>query len=134
VSDSYPPYLLRLPGSAPGSPARGRLEGGRPAQPVQLSQVAISVPPALVATPGTPGTYEPPVTPGERPRTIAELQARVTPVSPQPWPADAYLPMGERGKRAHWTGSSWKGGVSPGYAGELATVRSATEQTGSAEQ
>jgi hypothetical protein len=87
-----------------------------------------------VVTPGQPGAYEPPVTPGDRPRNITELAARATPLTPEPWPAGAYIPVGERGKRAHWTGSSWKLKESPGYAGELAGVRSATEQTGSAEQ
>ena len=87
-----------------------------------------------MVTPGEPGTYEPAVPAAQRPRNVTELQAHATPLTPEPWPAGAYVPVGERGKRAHWTGSSWKGGASPGYAGEVATVRSATEQTGSTEQ
>jgi hypothetical protein len=128
--DSYPPHLLRLPGSAPGSPARGVLEGGQPAPVTVAVGGQRDAPPVLLATPGEPGTYEPPVSPGDRPRNVTELGARVTVATPEPWPAGAYVPVGERGKRAHWTGSSWKGGVSPGYAaGELATVRSEPEQT-----
>lgn len=86
-----------------------------------------------MATPGQPGTYEPDVKAALRPRNVTELQTRATPLTPEPWPAGAYVPMGERGKRGHWTGSSWKGGPSPGY-GETATVRSVTEQTEGTEQ
>lgn len=135
--DSYPPHLLRLPGSAPGSPARGVLEGGQPLQQAAPSQAAgqPDAPPVLLASAGEPGVYEPVVSPQDRPRNITELDARVTPATPEPWPAGAYVPVGIRGKRAHWTGSSWKLGASPGYAaGELAGVRSEPEQTGSAEQ
>jgi hypothetical protein len=64
-----------------------------------------------------------------RPRNVTQLVGRVTPASPEPWPAGTWLPVGERGKRAHWTGTGWKGGASPGYAGAVATVRSVTEQT-----
>lgn len=86
----------------------------------------------LVAGPGRPGTYTPAVSAPQRPRNVTELGERVTPASPEPWPAGAYLLVGISGKRAHWTGSSWKGGESPGY-GETVTVRSATEQTGDAQ-
>jgi len=126
--DSYPPHLLRLPGTAPGSPARGVLEGGQPAGvPAAAAQTVATgdSPPSLVATPGEPGTYEPPVSPGDRPRNITQLGERVTPASPEPWPVGAYLLVGETGKRAHWTGSGWKGGASPGYAG-TATIQSSS--------
>lgn len=128
--DSYPPHLLRLPGSAPGSPARGVPaegqpstatigEGGRQGAPPVLS----ATPPALLAVPGEPGAYDPPVSPAERPRNITELGERVTVPTPEPWPAGAYVLVGTTGRRGHWTGDHWKGGESPGYAvGELVAV------------
>ena len=102
--------------------------------PVAGQQVA--APPALLASPGAPGAYDPPVSPADRPRTVADMQARVQPATPEPWSAGAYLLMGTTGRRAHWTGDHWKGGESPGYAaGELVTIRSETEQTaGGSEQ
>jgi hypothetical protein len=61
---------------------------------------------------------------------VTELQARVQPATPEPWPAGAYLLIGVTGRRAHWTGTAWKGGESPGYAaGQVVTVRSVPEQT-----
>jgi hypothetical protein len=134
--DSYPPHLLRLPGSAPGSPARGASGGDQPATAPAVTQPGSghqSHLPRLVAAPGTPGTYEPPLTPGERPRNVTQLAEQAVPASPEPWPAGAYVLVGTTGKRAHWTGTDWKGGPSPGYAGTV-VVRSVSEQSGSAEQ
>jgi len=136
--DSYPPHLLRLPGTAPGSPARGRQAAGQPAPaaPVAVQQTAgqQDAPPVLLAGPGTPGVYEPPMSPGARPRNLTEMAARVTPTTPEPWPEGTYVQMGESGRRAHWTGTGWRGGVSPGYGGETAAVRSEPEQTTGGEQ
>jgi len=128
--DSYPPHLLRLPGTAPGSPARGATAEGRPATVTVADGGRQDAPPVLLAVPGSPGAYVPPVSPADRPRNITELVNRVTVATPEPWPAGAYLQIGESGRRAHWTGEGWKGGESPGYAaGELVAVRSEPEQT-----
>jgi hypothetical protein len=143
VSDSYPPHLLRLPGSAPGSPARGRQEQAQVAVP---APAPVAVAPGgqqdasqlLLATPGTPGAYAPAVSPRERPRNVTQLDRRVQPATPEPWPRGAYIQVGESGKRAHWTGTSWKGGESPGYsAGQtvvIGSVRSEPEQSGEVER
>jgi hypothetical protein len=128
VSDSLPPHLLRVPGSVPGSAPRGRQAAPAP-ELVSVSGQQ-SAPPSLLAAPGRPGTYSPAVTSTERPRNVTELQARVQPATPEPWPVNAYVLVGTTGKRAHWTGTGWKGGASPGYpSGALVAVRSATEQT-----
>jgi hypothetical protein len=135
VSDSYPPHLLRLPGSAPGSPRRGDLEqpvaSPLPAAPAPTAGSQQDASPFLLAAPGTPGTYDPPATPQDRPRNITELRERVQPATPEPWPAGAYVQIGESGRHAHWTGSDWRLKESPGYpAGELVgAVRSVPEQT-----
>jgi hypothetical protein len=137
--DSYPPHLLRLPGSAPGSPARGVSGSDQPA--TASAAVPAATPdsghqsrlPRLVAAPGTPGAYDPPLTPGERPRNVTQLAEQAVPATPEPWPAGTYVLVGTTGKRAHWTGTDWKGGPSPGYA-ETVAVRSVSEQSGGAEQ
>lgn len=131
--DSYPPHLLRLPGSAPGSPARGCPVPAQAAAPVletvqpggqqEASQL-------LLATPGTPGRYEPAVSSSDRPRNITELRQRVQPATPEPWPAGAYILVSTTGRRAHWNGTDWKLKESPGYGAETATVRSEPEQYG----
>jgi hypothetical protein len=90
----------------------------------------------VLAVSGTPGAYEPPLSPADRPRNLAELDQRVTVASPEPWPANAYVLIGTTGRRAHWTGTGWKGGESPGYSSTvtIGAVRSATERTGDAER
>lgn len=72
--------------------------------------------PASLRLGAGPGGYTSPVKASERPRNLGELQQRVQPVDPAPWPQGASLPMGTRGRTAHWTGSAWASGVSPGYA------------------
>ncbi len=131
--DSYPPHLLRLPDSAPGDPARGHA-AGEPAPAVPEPAPAGSQQrgglPTLLATPGEPGTYDPPVSPGDRPRNLPALRERVRPATPEPWPAGSFVVMGDR-RRAHWNGATWKCKESPGYAvGELVAVRSEPEQSG----
>jgi hypothetical protein len=69
----------------------------------------------LTAAPGEPGSYEPEVHGDDRPSSIAELNERVTVADETPWPEGAFLPYGN-GKRAHWHGSGWTTGESPGYA------------------
>jgi hypothetical protein len=73
--------------------------------------------PALTVTAGEPGTYSPAVSAAERPRNLTELRERATAADVAPWPAGAYVLVGESGKRAHWTGEEWRGGDSPGYPG-----------------
>jgi hypothetical protein len=131
VSDSLPPYLLRLPGSRPGSAARGRAVPAPAAPPlVPVGTQQQDAPPVqLLGVSGSPGTYQPAGHP--LPEGIAELRRSVTPVTPEPWPAGAYVPIGRRGtRRAHWTGTDWKLRESPGYGGELVAVgdRSGSEQ------
>lgn len=128
--DSYPPHLLRLPGSAPGGPARGH-DAAAPAAAVPVAVAPggrQDAPSVLLATAGEPGAYAPPLTPAQRPRNMTELQERVTVPTPEPWPVGAYVLVGTTGKRAHWTGDHWKAGESPGYAATVA-VRSEPEQT-----
>ncbi len=88
-------------------------------------------PPLLLAAPGKPGSYDPPVPPEDRPATVAEMEERVRVATPEPWPAGTWVQMGARGRRGHWTGTQWKCNPSPGYAaGEVVTAnRSETEQT-----
>lgn len=74
----------------------------------------------LTVTAGSPGTYEPAVSAAQRPRNVTELRSRATPAGRAPWPAGAYVLVGESGKRAHWTGEDWRGGESPGYVPESA--------------
>jgi len=64
-----------------------------------------------------PDGYSPAVPAAERPKNLQELTQRVRPgpLATAPWPASASVPIGVRGKRAHWTGTEWKGGASPGY-------------------
>lgn len=131
--DSYPPYLLRLPDSKPGSPARGRQQerqdGGQPAALADPTGGRQESPPLLLAVPGQPGSYEPSVSPEDRPDTIGEMDARVRPPTPEPWPAGTWVPMGFRGRRGHWNGERWRSNPSPGYGAEAAAVRSEPEQT-----
>lgn len=97
--DSYPPELWETP-----------------AAPVGAARSAASDPAAtFTVAAGEPGSYGDDVKATDRPRNITDLDERATPADPAPWAAGQYVPVGERGKRAHWTGSSWKTGESPGY-------------------
>jgi hypothetical protein len=101
---SYPPELWETP-QLVGATARSASEGFGAAE---------TVGPVLTVSAGTPGTYEPDVPAAERPRNLAELAA-VQLVDAAPWPRGSYVPTGTNGKRAHWTGTEWARGVSPGY-------------------
>lgn len=113
---SYPPSLWAGPASAarrtaaqtpaPAPAGVGAGPGG---------DDAAGLPSGLTVTAGTPGAYDPPQRPAERPRNLAELRERARPADAAPWPAGAYVTIGESGKRAHWTGGEWRGGESPGY-------------------
>lgn len=67
-----------------------------------------------------PDGYGTAVKAADRPRSLEELAQRVTLQDPAPFPAGTSLPIGTRGKRAHWTGTEWKTGESPGYTPEPA--------------
>lgn len=131
MTSSLPPHLLRRPGSLPGSGPRGRNDAPTqlrdsesvPDQPApQLRQ-----PQRLTVTVGEPGTYDPQLSAADRPGNLTVLRDAARPATPQPWPAGSYVLVGTTGKRAHWTGSDWKGGASPGYAAPA--VRSEPEQS-----
>lgn len=62
-----------------------------------------------------PGGYSTPLKASQRPRNLQELTARADPQERAPWPEGASVPIGTSGKRAHWTGTEWRGGESPGY-------------------
>lgn len=120
MTSSLPAHLLRAPGSAPGSPPRGR--DYTPGGPVAAGSSESgsedqTAPPVsdLTAAPGRPGEYTPAVSAEQRPRNLMELADQYQPATPEPWPAGTYVLMGTSGKRAHWTGDRWKGGDSPGY-------------------
>jgi hypothetical protein len=137
VSDSYPPHLLRAPGTRPGAPRRGDPAAAEtPAPPAATPPVSPGdrqePPHLLLVTAGTPARYEPAVSVSARPRNVTELRERARPATPEPWPAGAYVLVGERGRRAHWNGSDWRLDESPGY-GETVAVRSEPEQTGGTE-
>lgn len=109
--ESYPPALLvGGPVSANRMRARVPAGGGTPTGGSQAS------PPRLAAG---PAGYVGPVKAADRPRNLQELAQRVQLDDTAPWPAGAFLPMGARGKVAHWTGTEWRGGESPGYAPAL---------------
>lgn len=122
-SQSYPPSLWEsLPpvtAAAAGRTADGNLppmpESAYPADAVDLPPATSSPSPELVVNAGKPGQYWPAVKASERPRNVTELGQRAQPSQPDPWPAGAYVLVGENGKRAHWTGDHWRGGDSPGY-------------------
>ena len=98
--ESYPPEILRGYVAPALSGGARRATGDR----------------SFVVTAGTPGSYEPEVPAGERPKNVTELRdvARVT--EPAPWLEGEYVLVGTTGKRAHWSGEDWHGGESPGYA------------------
>lgn len=88
------------------------MELSEPPQPEQQPQ--LREPQRLQVTAGEPGRYDPELSPAERPRNVTELAAAADPGT-DPWPAGTYVLVGTSGKRAHWTGTEWKGGASPGY-------------------
>jgi len=129
---SYPPALLI--GSARPGRMRARLPGaggGDVHGTTTGAGGAASTSPLTVAA-GAPGTYSPAVSAAERPRNLTELAQRVTPPGSAPWAAGQSIPLGQRGKRAHWTGTSWAGGESPGYApaGDDASARAGDDASG----
>lgn len=101
---SYPVSLMR-------SGSRTRMTGSRTRS---TPAVEDSVQP-LTATAGAPGAYSPELAAADRPTNLEQLTSRVQLEDRAPWSAGAYIPVGVRGKRAHWSGTAWKGGESPGY-------------------
>jgi len=93
----------------PDSPVPGTLETTHADVP------DVALPPLLTVTAGSPGSYSPAVTPAERPRNVTELQTRGTPEPADPWAPGQYVPVGERGKRAHWDGEAWRSGEAPPF-------------------
>lgn len=115
---SLPPAVLM---AAPRSASRMRVRvpaGGGPAAaaPAGTDDTGGQAP-SLRLTAG-PSGYTTAVKAADRPRNLEELAARVDLDDTAPWPAGAAVPIGTRGKRAHWTGTEWKGGDSPGYRPE----------------
>lgn len=105
--------------TAAGSPApdgRPAPDGPDPAGAAGRGDAA-PLPPGLTATAGQPGLYTPAVRAADRPRNMGELREQVIPDGSAPWPAGDYLLIGESGKRAHWSGTEWLAGESPGYGG-----------------
>ena len=98
---SYPPELWETP-AAPVGAASAPAAAGSPAA-------------TFTVVAGAPGSYGDDVKAADRPRNITDLDERATPADRAPWAAGQYVPVGERGKRAHWTGAAWKSGESPGY-------------------
>jgi hypothetical protein len=128
VTSSLPPHLLRAPGSRPGDPRRGTGD-----EPVQLTERPhVRAPQRLQVTAGEPGTYDPDLSPADRPVNMTVLRAAARPATDDPWPAGAYVLVGTSGKRAHWTGEEWHSGASPGYAAPV--DRSEPEQSQDADQ
>lgn len=103
---SIPPALLVGRGRRVSAPARAAVT--RSASGARLT--------------AGPEGYAPAVKAPERPRNLQELQERVEPLSREPWAVGASVPIGVRGKMAHWTGTEWKTGRSPGYQLEEAQV------------
>ena len=101
--DSYPPELWETP-AAPVAAARASAAAEFPATTLQV-----------VA--GAPGHYVPELRAAERPTNVTELRERARPVHPAPWAPGQYVPVGERGKRAHWDGADWRGGEAPTVPG-----------------
>jgi hypothetical protein len=93
-----------------------RAAAGSPTPGDQLS------PPQLVAG---PAGYTPHLASAERPRNLQELAERAQPDPRTPWAAGEWVAIGRSGKRAHWTGTEWHGGESPGYP---APAQPATEE------
>lgn len=127
---SYPPALL-VGGASPNrmrarvpaeGDAAGTAGGGASLSPAGAVTVdtaggpvtSVGVVPLLVDA-GAPGSYTPAVSAAERPRNLGELQQRAQPNGRAPWDTGQYVPVGTSGKRAHWTGTAWAGGESPGY-------------------
>ena len=123
-SASYPPSVLA---SAPvgSSRMRARPVSGGPA----AATPAAGGQPASLRLAAGPGGYTTAVKAADRPRNLTELAERVDLSDRAPWPVGASLPMGERGKRAHWTGTEWRGGESPGYATPRPPVEPAVAMT-----
>jgi hypothetical protein len=102
---SIPPALLVGRAGRASAPAPRRASAPAGGSALQLS--------------ARPGGYSPSVPAAGRPKNLQELQ-RVTADPQEPWAAGTSVPIGVRGKRAHWTGEAWKLGLSPGYALEPA--------------
>lgn len=111
---SYPPELWESAPAAPpvvGAARRSASEGDGTAETVSR---------VLTVSAGTPGGYEPEVAAVDRPRNLDELREQTRLDDPAPWPVGSFVPVGVKGKRAHWTGDDWAGGISPGYAAPVA--------------
>jgi hypothetical protein len=102
------------PAETPAPPGGGDAPRTAAGSPPPDEAVTAGTSPLTVAA-GAPGTYDPPQTPAQRPRNVTELRERARPADRAPWPEHAYVLVGESGKRAHWDGSDWRSGDSPGY-------------------
>lgn len=116
-SASYPPSVLA---GAPVSANRMRARIAQPAGGDAAAAVPAGTDAGRQASPPrlavTPAGYGVTVRAADRPRNLQELAERVQLADTAPWPAGASIPMGARGKVAHWTGTEWRGGESPGYS------------------
>lgn len=112
---SYPPSLW-APAAPPVTAGRAPAPAPAGADEAAGSGDAALLPPGLTAAAGAPGAYDPPVRAADRPANMAELREGVRPATREPWPAGTYVLVGENGRRAHWSGSEWLAGESPGYA------------------
>jgi hypothetical protein len=126
---SYPPSLWAQPVAAAASRRGGQQSpspelvvtaedaagAALPEAPGQDGTVELEDARVLTVAAGAPGTYNPPQTPAQRPRNVTDLRERAQPVTRDPWPEGTYVQVGESGKRAHWTGTEWRSGESPGY-------------------
>lgn len=144
-SDSYPPELWETPAAPVAAARQSATdEGGTvptgtvpplpAAEDVQVSDQetvpgdaltdavddvqddAVELPAGLTATAGTPGTYSPELPAGRRPRNVSDLVERgCTPDPIIPWAPGQSVPVGPRGKRAHWDGETWRSGEAPPF-------------------
>jgi hypothetical protein len=113
--ESYPPAVL---GGGPVS--AGRMRARVPAGGDSAAAAPAGTDAGAVRLTAGPGGYGTAVKAADRPRNLEELTRRVNLQDPAPFPAGAFVPIGTRGKRAHWTGTEWKTGESPGYTPEPA--------------
>lgn len=125
MTASYPPHLLRAPGTRPGAPRRGQ----------ERAQAEPRAPRQQTAAPGQPGEYQPPLAPVQRPQNLGEMAEQVQPATQDRWPAGSYVLL-RNGRHVHWDGAAWRGGDAfdgpPQRTGERTTIggdRSGSEQS-----
>jgi hypothetical protein len=99
--------------AAPQSP--NRMRARLPGAPTGGGEGKPSAGGAGAQLTAVPGSYMGAVRVSERPRNLQEMHERVRLEDRSPWPRGASVPMGKSGKVAHWDGTVWRGGASPGY-------------------